>query len=157
MALVDVRKLASAMNVTTRRVAQLVHDGLPREERGKYELGKCLLWYIRYLQNALEHRAVQTPDGEVTSIREERLALLRLDRELREIELAEKRKQLVAIPDVEKAMSDLVLMTKARIMAVAPRLAADLVGESSRVMIQAKIEKEIRTALSHMETPSTSP
>ena len=157
MALVDVRKLASAMNVTTRRVAQLVHDGLPREERGKYELGKCLLWYIRYLQNALERRAVQTPDGEVTSIREERLALLRLDRELREIELAEKRKQLVAIPDVEKAMSDLVLMTKARMMAVAPRRAADLVGESSRVMIQAKVEKEIRTALSHLETPPTSP
>jgi phage terminase Nu1 subunit (DNA packaging protein) len=97
MALVDVRKLASAMNVTTRRVAQLVHEGMPREERGRYELGKCLLWYVRYLQNALEHRAVQTPDGEVSSLREERLALLRLDRELREIELAEKRGQLVAI------------------------------------------------------------
>ena len=153
MALVDVRKLANAMNVTPRRVAQLVHEGLPREERGKYELGKCLLWYIRYLQNALEHRAVQTPDGEVSSLREERLALLRLDRELREIELAEKRGQLVAIADVEKAMSDLVLTAKARIMGLAPRLAADLVAETSRVMIQAKVEKEVRAALSHLEKP----
>lgn len=130
-----------------------MHEGLPREERGKYELGKCLLWYIRYLQNALEHRGVQTPDGEVSSLREERLALLRLDRELREIELAEKRGQLVAIADVEKAMSDLVLTTKARIMGVAARLAADLVGETSRVMIQAKVEKEVRAALSHLEKP----
>jgi hypothetical protein len=153
MALADVKKLAAAMNVTSRRVAQLVHEGLPREERGRYELGKCLLWYIRYLQKALEHRAVATPDGELGSMKEERLALLRVDRELREIALAEKRGQLVAIVDVEKTMSDLVLTTKARMMGVAPRLAADLVGETSRVMIQAKVEKEIRAALTHLEKP----
>jgi len=151
MALVNVQKLASAMNVTTRRVQQLVAEGLPREEKGKYELGKCLLWYIRYLQTALERRAVPTPDGEVSSMTEERLALLRADRELREIELAEKRGKLVSIADVEKTLADLVLTTKARIMAIAPRLAADLVGESSRNMIQAKIEKEIRAALAHLE------
>jgi phage terminase Nu1 subunit (DNA packaging protein) len=151
MALVNVQKLAGAMNVTTRRVAQLVHEGLPREERGKYDLAKCLLWYIRYLQNALEHRGVPTPDGEVSSMKEERLALLRVDRELREIELAEKRGSLVSIADVEKTLSDLVPTTKARIMGIAPRLAAELVGESSRVMIQAKIEREIRTALAHLE------
>jgi len=151
MALVNVQKLASAMNVTARRVQQLVAEGLPREEKGKYELGKCLLWYIRYLQTALERRAVPTPDGEVSSMTEERLALLRADRELREIELAEKRGMLVSILDVEKTLSDLVLTTKARIMAIAPRLAAELVGESSRNMIQAKIEKEIRAALAHLE------
>src|SRR6516225_3502751 len=151
MALVNVQKLASAMNVTARRVQQLVAEGLPREEKGKYELGKCLLWYIRYLQTALERRAVPTPDGEVSSMTEERLALLRADRELREIELAEKRGKLVSIADVEKTLADLVLTTKARIMAIAPRLAAELVGESSRNMIQAKIEKEIRAALAHLE------
>ena len=154
MALVNVQKLASAMNVTARRVQQLVAEGLPREEKGKYELGKCLLWYIRYLQTALERRAVPTPDGEVSSMTEERLALLRADRELREIELAEKRGKLVSIADVEKTLADLVLTTKARIMAIAPRLAADLVGENSRNMIQAKIEKEIRAALVHLEKQS---
>jgi len=154
MALVNVQKLASAMNVTTRRVQQLVAEGLPREEKGKYELGKCLLWYIRYLQTALERRGVPTPDGEVSSMTEERLALLRADRELREIELAEKRGMLVSILDVEKTLADLVLTTKALIMAIAPRLAADLVGENSRNMIQAKIEKEIRAALAHLEKQS---
>jgi phage terminase Nu1 subunit (DNA packaging protein) len=154
MALVNVQKLASAMNVTTRWVNKLVEEGMPREERGKYDLAKCLLWYIRYLQKALERRAVPTPDGEVASMRDERLALLRVDRELREIELAEKRGKLVSILDVEKTLSDLVLTTKARIMAIAPRLAADLVGESSRNMIQAKIEKEIRAALAHLEKQS---
>ena len=87
-------------------------------------------------------------------MKEERLALLRVDRELREIELAEKRGSLVSIVDVEKTLSDLVLTTKARIMGIAPRLAAELIGESSRVMIQAKIEKEIRSALAHLEKPS---
>jgi len=151
MALVSVGKLASAMNVTTRWVNKLVEEGMPREERGKYDLAKCLLWYIRYLQAALERRAVPSPDGEFSSMKEERLALLRVERELREIELAEKRGGVVSISDVEKTLSDLVLTTKARIMGVAPRLAAELVGESSRVMIQAKIEKAIREALSHLE------
>ena len=39
-----------------------------------------------------------------------------------------------------------MLTTKARIMAIAPRLAPELVGETSRVMIQAKIEKASKEA-----------
>jgi hypothetical protein len=41
----------------------------------------------------------------------------------------------------------MVLMTKARLLAVPARLAVDLVNETSRVMIQAKIEKAIKEAL----------
>ena len=44
-------------------------------------------------------------------------------------------------------MTDLVLTTKARIMAIAPRLAPELVGETSRVMIHAKLEKALKEAL----------
>jgi hypothetical protein len=56
----------------------------------------------------------------------------------------------VAIPDVEKMMTDLVLTTKARMMAIPPRLAPDLVGEGSRVMIQAKLEKALKEAMSYL-------
>lgn len=69
---------------------------------------------------------------------------------MREIELAKERGQLIAVADVEAAVTDLVLTTKARVMAIAPRLAPEMVGETSRVMIQAKIDKAHREALSYL-------
>jgi phage terminase Nu1 subunit (DNA packaging protein) len=147
MPTVDVTKVASALNLDERRVQQLVKKGMPRETRGQYDPVKCMLWYIRYLQQALEKKAVPTLDGGFVGEREERVRLLRSQADLSEIELSKERGQLVAIQDVEKAMTDLVLTTKARIMAVAPRLAPDLLGETSRVMVHAKIEKALKEAL----------
>lgn len=146
----DVTKIASALNLTAQRIQQLVKEGMPREARGLYDPVKCMLWYIRYLQNALERKSVPMLDGGYVGEREERVRLLRADADLREIELAEKRGQLVAVPDIEAGLTDLVLTTKARVMAIGPRLAADLVMEPSRVMIQAKIEKAHKEALAYL-------
>ena len=78
------------------------------------------------------------------------MRLLRADADLREITLAEKRSQLVAIQDVESMLADLVLTTKARIMGIPPRLAPELVGETSALIIHAKIEKACKEALSYL-------
>jgi phage terminase Nu1 subunit (DNA packaging protein) len=123
---------------------------MPKDGRGSFDPVKCMLFYIRYLQAALEKKSVPTLDGGFVGEREERVRLLRADADLREIELAEKRGQLVAIHDVEMEMTNLVLTTKARIMAIPPRLAPELVGENSRVMIQAKIEKACKEALASL-------
>jgi hypothetical protein len=127
-----------------------VKEGLPKEARGQFDPVKCMLFYIRYLQHALEKKAVPTLDGGFAGEREERVRLLRADADLREMELAKERCQLVAIQDVEKEMTDLVLTTKARIMAIPPRLSPELVGETSRVMIQAKLEKACKEALAYL-------
>jgi phage terminase Nu1 subunit (DNA packaging protein) len=75
-----------------------------------------------------------------------------------ELELAQKRAELVSIADVEKEMTDLVATTKARILTVPARLAPDLLGEESRVMVQAKLEKALKEALAHLaETPTAAP
>lgn len=150
MPTVDVTKVASALNLTEQRVQQLVKEGMPREARGQYDPVKCMLWYIRYLQNALEKKAVPTLDGGFVGEREERVRLLRADADLREMELAKERGIMVAMPDVEKMVTDLVLTTKARIMAIPPRLAPELVGETSRVMIQAKLEKACKESLAYL-------
>jgi phage terminase Nu1 subunit (DNA packaging protein) len=150
MPTVDVTKVASALNLTEQRVQQLVKEGMPRESRGQYDPVKCMLWYIRYLQQALEKKAVPTLDGGFVGEREERVRLLRADADLREMELARERGLVVALPDIEKQLTDLVLTTKARIMAIAPRLAPELVGETSRVMIQAKLEKACKEALAYL-------
>jgi hypothetical protein len=148
--LANVERVAQALNLTEQRVQQLVKEGMPREGRGQYDPVKCMLWYIRYLQSALEKKSVPMNDGSFAGEREERVRLLRADADMREIELAKERSQLVAIPDIEQMFTDLVLTTKARVMAIAPRLAPELVGETSRVMIQAKIEKSCKEALAYL-------
>ena len=150
MATVDVTKVASALNLTVSRVHQLVKEGLPKEGRAQYDPVKCMLWYIRYLQNALERKSVPTLDGGFVGEREERVRLLRADADLREMELARERGLVVALPDIEATLTDLVLTTKARIMAIPPRLAPELVGETSRVMIQAKLEKACKESLAYL-------
>lgn len=149
--IIRIRQLAEILNLTATRVQQLVQEGLPKKFRGKYDQDQCVAWYIRYLQALVEKKAIVGEGGEVLkNEREERLRLLRADADLREIELARERGQLVAIEDVEKEMTDLILVTKARVLAVGARVAPLLVGESSRLMIQAVIEKEHKEALSHL-------
>ena len=105
---------------------------------------------IRYLQNVIEKRSVPTLDGGFVGEREERVRLLRADADLREMELAKVRGLMVALPDIEAMLTDLVLTTKARIMAIPQHVSAELVGETSRVMIQAKLEKACKEALAYL-------
>jgi phage terminase Nu1 subunit (DNA packaging protein) len=150
MPIVDVTKVASFLNLDERRIQQLVKEGMPRETRGQYDPIKCAYWYIRYLQQVIEKKTVPTLDGGFVGEREERVRLLRADADLREMELAKERGLLVALPDIEARLTDLVLTTKARIMAIPPRLAPELVGETSRVMIQAKLEKACKESLAYL-------
>ncbi len=154
--IVGIKQMAEILNLTPSRIQQLVQEGLPKKLRGKYDRDECAGWYIRYLQALVEKKALVGEGGAVlASEREERLRLLRADADLREIELARERGQLVAIEDVEHEMTDLILVTKARVLAVGARVAPELVGENSRVMIQAVIEKAHKEALSHLAKKET--
>jgi len=76
------------------------------------------------------------------------------------LNLADQRKKLVAVSDVERAISELVLTTKARMQVIPPRLADELVGVTSRVMRQALIEKAVNEALLQLSKgliPESSP
>jgi len=147
MATVNAEKIARALNLTEQRVHQLVREGLPKEGRGQFDPIKCLMFYIRYLQRALEKKSAPTLDGGFVGEREERVRLLRSQADLSEIELSKQRSQLVAIQDVDRAWNDLVVTTRARVMAIAPRLAHELLGQTSRVMVHAKIEKAVKDVL----------
>jgi phage terminase Nu1 subunit (DNA packaging protein) len=151
--IVDRAVIAEEFNITARRVNQLVGIGLPRAARGKYPVEKCRRWYIRYLQKCLERDALVAEGGESGR------AFVRLrreiaDAELKEIEVAKARKEMIAISDFEKTLSDLVSTVKAQILGVAPRVASKLVGLDSRLMAQAIIEKYLKAALAALATAS---
>jgi phage terminase Nu1 subunit (DNA packaging protein) len=142
--LVGISAIAARLKLTPRRVQQLVEEGLPRVTRGKYDVDHVLDWYIAKLQRELAGDGSEP--GSANYLQEQardRAAAA----DLKELKLAIQRGELVAIADVEKQMGDLAASTKARLLAVPARLAPDLIGETSRVMLQAKIEKGIKEAL----------
>jgi len=146
--LVGIAHIAERLRLTPRRIQQLNGEGLPRVTRGKYDVDAVLDWYIAHLEKRLAGESDE--DSHNVSQRKHELRLLAAKADLQEIELATKRRDLVSVIDVEKQMTDLVITTKALILSVPARLAADLVGEQSRVMAQAKVEKALKEALSHL-------
>src|SRR5208283_251688 len=157
--IVRIKELAAILNLTPSRIHQLVQEGLPKTRRAKYDRDECAGFYIRYLQALVEKRANLEDGGKIfAGEREERLRLLRANADLREIELARERADLVAIDEVEREMADLIRTSKARVMSIAPRLASELLGETSRVMIHANIESALKEAmlfLAHREVRAT--
>lgn len=144
----SVEAVAQACNITVRRVNQLAAEGVfPKEARGVYNLGKCMAAYIRYLQQALDRRSTTGGDGEIRSLQAERTVLVKTQREREELELAKARGEVLSLADHERILADLIIETKARMMAVAPTAAAQVLGETSRVMIQAKVEKLLKEAM----------
>jgi phage terminase Nu1 subunit (DNA packaging protein) len=150
MATVDVGKVASALNLDERRVQQLVKEGMPRVSRGRYDPVKCMLWYVRYLQGVLERSSVPTPDDGFSEERVERVRLLRAQADLREMELASLRSSVIPVADYERTLGALTQTIKAAVMAIAPRVAPEIIGQKSRMMVQALIEKQCKEALSYL-------
>ena len=146
--LAGIAQIADRLHLTPRRIQQLVGEGLPRVTRGKYDVDAVLDWYIAYLELRVAGKSDEDSDN--VNQRKHELRLLAAKADLQELDLAAKRRDLVSIADVEKQMTDLVITTKARILSVPARVAGDLVGENSRVMAQAKVEKALKEALSHL-------
>lgn len=146
MPTVNAEKIARALNLTESRVHQLVREGLPKEGRGQFDALKCLAFYIRYLQHKIEQKTVPTLGGDEGE-RAARIRILRTQADLKEIELSKLRSQLVSVKDADEAIAELVRVTTAHVMAIPARLAPELVGETSRVMVQAKIERAVKDTL----------
>jgi phage terminase Nu1 subunit (DNA packaging protein) len=145
-------KCAAALHLGERRVQQLVREGLPKAARGRYDVDKCLRFYVRYLQKKLQAAAVEDPDGGYTADREVRHRLLSMDAEMKQIELAKERRQFVSIDRVTKDLASIVLEIKQRILQIPPRLAAELIGERDLVVITDKIDRSLKDALVQLST-----
>lgn len=143
-----VGEIAEALGISVRRVNQLADEGtLPREARGVYHLEACLRAYVRFLQKALQGRSTLDADGEARSLQAERTGLVKAQREREELELRKALGQTMTVADHEAVVSDMALEVKARVMAIGPRVAPQLVGQESRLQVQAILERAHKEAL----------
>ncbi len=129
MATVNGGRLSEALNVTVRRVQQLVKEGLPQVDRNRYDLGQCYFWYVRYLQKALQRR--ENVDAQAS---------------MEELSLYEKRGKMIPIEAYEKLLIGWVITIRQRLLALPSRLASMLVGLDRRAIHDA-IDREVREVL----------
>jgi phage terminase Nu1 subunit (DNA packaging protein) len=146
LALVGVVKVAKALNVTTRRVQQLADEGMPREGRGKYDLAQCMLWYIRYLQNAISNRDGNGADAAGNDLKAQRTRLITAQAAREEIALRREQGELVPIADYEETMAAHITSVRQRLLSMPANIAHHLEGED-RESIKQKLESEMRNVL----------
>jgi len=129
-------------------IRQYVGEGMPKAGRNEYDVYRCLLWCLGRARKASARKETENTDGTISGVMSERKRLLKNKADREELEMAVLQKDLISIATYKKSRIELILNTKARILAVPARVASKLVGETSRILIQGIIEKELKEALS---------
>lgn len=156
--IVRVGELAAFWNLSERRVQQLAaNEGMPTEGRGRYDLLKCTAWFIRYLQRLVEQRSPNPAlNGTATDIEtasahaKERLADLRAARELKELELAKRRGEVVEVEAAAAMWADAVEKMRSRMLASVNGAAVRWVAAGSRAAAQAILQDIVHGALAEV-------
>ncbi len=161
MALVTVSQVAKALDVSERYVQVLVKRGMPRERHGKYDLGACMAWYIRYLHRKYSVQGVEaeeTPEEAVTvrtlNAARQRLILAQADRE--ELELARARAELIPVQVYEERVAAQIMQARQRLLALPGRVAPSLEGET-RSVIKARLTDVVKASLASLAAAGPPP
>ena len=131
--------IAEVLMLSERRVQQLTKDGtLPRLEKGRYELAPVVQAYVAHLRaRSLGNHA--DIDGKV------RLIKARAD--IAELELAQRRGELVSPDILETNLVALLIEVRTRLMAVPSSAAARIPSTLQPAEIEAIIRDHIDEAL----------
>lgn len=138
--------LARIFQRSPRWISKLVDHGMPREAGGKYDLAKCMWWYIRHLQKELERREL-TPDD--APLRRERLRLVKAQADSAEYEVKQKRSQLIPPEVMVEFQQESYERASRAALAMVDDLAPQLEG-LNRTAIKAKIDAAVRDLLTRL-------
>lgn len=131
----SVGEIAELLNLTPRRVQQLVQEGvIPKAARGRYDLAASVGAYVAHLQG-------QLGDGKAPhnlSAQRARLAAAQADKA--EMELAARRGELVDVGRAVELLTKVVSAVRARVLALpadaVPRLKGKRRADEMRAVLQ---------------------
>ena len=141
--------IAHSLNISTRRVQQLVKIGiLPTPVKGKYDLACCIRKYEQYLQEKL----VQKNQGQSTSsygnVVTQKLRLLKAQADKAEFEVEILTGKYLLATEVELLWSGLIIAFRSRMLNIPTNLARQLMTVSNDFMAMVNIlSQEIEQAL----------
>lgn len=156
MAIVSVEVLARACNLTPRRIQQLVQEGMPREDRGAYDLGVCMSWYIRFLQEELAKRGPGAQAGvEMEQMRAQKRRLVELQADEKELDLQQARRKLIPIKHSLRLLERVLDRLRAQILNMPGKYAGRVVGVMTMPEAQARLEAISDDLLLDLQTAGT--
>lgn len=140
--------LAELLGLTTRQIRNLEREGMPHRADGAkklYPIPGALSWYYKR----------QFVAEQPTSLEEAKLRKLSAEAEIVELELGEKRGQLLSIDFVRKDWERLLYAFRSRLLNAPSRWAADLVGLDTVEAVEAKLEAMIEDAMGALSEDAT--
>lgn len=154
---VDVGTLAALLDLTDRRIHQLVREGvLPKAGRGKYPVADCVQAYVGYWQRQAEERAAQV----VIDYKAVRARKVQAEAELKELELGLRRGELVPTDAVEAQVRDALEPVDIGLRTVHNRLSREWaeklgVAEGEAVHLIKELADQVRAHLVELLTDET--
>lgn len=134
------KTLGKLFNLTERRIQQLAKEGvLPKAERGKYDLIECTRAYIKYLQDRAFGK-----DAAPTDYHSEKARDVKYQADLREMELAERRGQLIPLDAVTEEILEVSSIFASQIESISGRLANDLARCDDPAVVHETLFSEMR-------------
>lgn len=143
------KELALRLGITTRAVRDLHAHGIPRLPNGKYPWPDARHWYVRFKQDERERRK---GSGEELDLRRELARKTAAQADEAELRLAERRRELIHIRDIERLVREPLEQVDAGLRNAPSRYApelAELAGISIAKAMQflEQIMERVRTDL----------
>lgn len=138
--IVGTSELASIVGKTKQWISQLTRDGvLTQVSRGKYNLAESVQAYIKHVTGVAE-------EGKV-SYNDEKAQHEQIKKEIAQLELEEKRKNLHTTEDILEAWGELCVNFRSMIMVLPPQLSTQLTYMTDAKQIRVLLEERFTQAL----------
>lgn len=136
---VSTAELASVLDLTARRIQQLVQEGtITAEGRGKYKLGTCVKEYLAY-----QLRAAQTDAGETAKERDKTdLSLKKAKATIATLQAQELVGKMHRSEDVMKMTGELLATVRGSVLAMPGRCAMEAAAAETAAEAAAVIRNE---------------
>lgn len=144
---VNQKQLAQYLGISTRRIRQLREEGVFRKTNEKvagYNLANCIQEYIEYKVNAETGRRAYASKEEVQAQHEE------VKKKISVLKLRKMQRELHEAADVEDFLTDMMVRFRNRLLAVSPRVAMKVAGESDISRLTDIIQKEMLATLEEL-------
>lgn len=147
--------IASMFGVSERRVDQLVTEhGIPKRERGVYNLPATVLAYV----NLLKEQIKEAKGGK--SLADERRRLVKHQADLKEIELLEKQRELIPVDEVRSMVLEMTNLFGKKLDALPGTVMNKVYGAKSKEEVLEilrdavkKVRKDLTAAKSRRNVP----
>ena len=140
-------EIARVLGVTPPTVTDWVAKGMPVVQQGArgvpwvFGVAECVRWMVDY------QIAQATESSKDVGLEEAERRRTIADARLKEIKLSQELRKVVKVEDVARVWEGRIVASRETFLAIAARLAPELVGEDDHQAIEARIEEEIEGAL----------